>query len=639
MNRRVRADREVRVSAILPFFNHGMVVDDALASIRRQSRPVDQIIVVDDGSTDPFSVSVLRRLEGEGVTVVQQENQGPGAARNLGVARADGDAIFFLDSDDVVTEHHVERALGALVDAPDEVGFVYPDMQFMGNEHHLVIMPPYNFYLLLHRNFCCMGGLIDAGVFNAGFRFRSDRLVGHEDWDFFVQLGLGGIFGRPVHGAPLGYRRWGYSRSDGVVESRSGLGHMRELHPVLDQEGRLVEIKREWAPALSVVVPPNVGEAMADQTCADFEIVVRAGDQPPPTRGRWVLMVSPAGVDVLNDGTFVERVLRLVGGQTPSAPVVLSRLEEPATGWRRLTGAIGAPLGLVAEGHFYLDWARGATAGASDLEAFRNYFTVTARPTETWGYAQPPLERSAARLVELRPPRRPPPPPVGPVETSGSEVERAFRHHEALPLFMPADGVSRRPRPPGPTDDGLGAILERAWASWMPPRSVQLTLVVDLSGRGTLEVGAGPTSAVVAATTRGPARIPIGWLWGQPFPGTECLFARRDASWPAPEYHVAADAPSGTSDAVLGYAPVDALPGRMALRRAMEDGARSVQGPAQITLPVLSETSSGVFVESIGVSSVEVAPPPTPVADEAPSPAASPHAGDSRWKGRRRRPS
>jgi hypothetical protein len=641
VNRRVHPDRDVRISAILPFFNHGMVVDEALHSLRQQSRPVDQTIVVDDGSTDAFSVRVLRRLEDEGVTVVRQENQGPGAARNLGVTHADGDAILFLDSDDVVTEHHVGRAVAALTEAPAEVGFVYPDMQFMGNEDHLVIMPPYNLYLLLHRNFCCMGGLIDAAVFEAGFAFRSDRLVGHEDWDFFVGLGLDGVFGLPFHDAPLGYRRWGYSRSDGVVERRSGLAHMRELHPGLDEHGRLLQIKQEWAPALSVIVPSTGEPTVANQTCGDFELVPKVGDRAPRVRGRWVLVLGPDALDALGDATFVERVVRLVSGAVPPAPLTLHGLPAPAAGWRRLGAEVGEPFGVVAEGHFYLDWTRGAGGDAADVAAFCTYLAAMAGPAFPWGYAGPTrevgTEPDRVSLGHFRPSRPPPDAPVGPVELSGSEVERAFRHHEALPLFMPAGGLPRLPRPPGSSDDGLGAVMERAWAGWRPIRSVQLNLVVDGNGQATLEVEAGSTVVSVEAMARGVARIPIGLLWGQPFPGTACLFSVGDPTTPSVEYHVARVAPSGSDVVVLGHAPIDFLSGRIDLGRALRAALALVHGPKSVVPPRLAESATGFFVERIELPRAGVDVPGRTGADAVTGDPASPHAGDSRRKGRRRR--
>jgi len=213
----------------MPFFNHGMFVADAVESVRAQSRPVDEIVIVDDGSTDVQSLGALDRLEAEGVVVLHQANQGPSAARNAGVDRSTGDAVLFLDSDDLLSGRQVEVALRTLSAAPPEVGFAYPDMQFFGNERDLVVMPPYNLYLLLHRNFCGMGSLIDRSVFEGGAQFRTDLLRGHEDWDFFLDLGQAGIFGAVFHGEPLQWRRWGYSRSDSVQEERGSF--LRDPRP------------------------------------------------------------------------------------------------------------------------------------------------------------------------------------------------------------------------------------------------------------------------------------------------------------------------------------------------------------------------------------------------------------------------
>jgi hypothetical protein len=58
MNRKMSSAGDVRVSVVVPFFNHGMVVEEALGSIRQQSLPVHQVVVVDDGSTDPFSLTL-----------------------------------------------------------------------------------------------------------------------------------------------------------------------------------------------------------------------------------------------------------------------------------------------------------------------------------------------------------------------------------------------------------------------------------------------------------------------------------------------------------------------------------------------------------------------------------------------------
>jgi hypothetical protein len=373
---------------------------------------------------------------------------------------------------------------------------------------------------------------------------------------------------------------------------------MRDLHPELNRDGRLIEIKREWAPALSVVIPTTDGHALAKQTCDDLEVVSHEGGPVPPTRGRWVLMLDEDGTGALADETFVERVLRLVSFQTPAAPITLHAPVTGAAGWMRLplsSGDAGRPRGVVAEGHHYLDWSRTA-ATAPDVAAFCAYLDAVAGPAVRWSYTDRKSD-DALPLSEFRQSRPPPEPPDGLLETQGSEVERAFRHHEAWPLFMPSGGLRRLPLARGSRRDGLGAVIDRAWSDWMPPRARQLNLVVDLFGQATLETGPGPSAPSVEATARQPARLPVGWIWTQPFPGTACLSSHVDVPSHSVSYKVSGDIPDGPGVSVLGYVPTRLLPGRIRLRQSIDACMGAVQGPPHVApLPFVDDTP-GAFVE------------------------------------------
>ena len=90
----------MRISVIIPSFNAAKWLPVAVASVRAQTRPADEIVIVDDGSTD--GTRELCRTFGETVRYVARENGGLAAARNTGVAATSGEWMLFLDADDVL---------------------------------------------------------------------------------------------------------------------------------------------------------------------------------------------------------------------------------------------------------------------------------------------------------------------------------------------------------------------------------------------------------------------------------------------------------------------------------------------------------------------------------------------------------
>lgn len=94
------------VSVIIPNYNYAEYLRDAIESVRSQTYPAIEIIVVDDGSTDG-SRDVLGKF-GDSITTVFQQNKGVSAARNNGAALAKGEYFAFLDADDLWLPEKVE---------------------------------------------------------------------------------------------------------------------------------------------------------------------------------------------------------------------------------------------------------------------------------------------------------------------------------------------------------------------------------------------------------------------------------------------------------------------------------------------------------------------------------------------------
>jgi glycosyltransferase involved in cell wall biosynthesis len=110
----------MRVSVVMPLYDGARYVGEALASVLAQTRAPDEVVVVDDGSHDEGPRIVARHA---GVRCVRQDNAGCAAARNRGVAEASGEAVAFVDQDDVWRPDHLARMLDVLERDP-AVGFV-----------------------------------------------------------------------------------------------------------------------------------------------------------------------------------------------------------------------------------------------------------------------------------------------------------------------------------------------------------------------------------------------------------------------------------------------------------------------------------------------------------------------------------
>ena len=101
----------------MPVYNGERFLAESLESILRQTRPPDEVIVVDDGSTD--GTAGIAQAMGPPVRWVRQENAGPGAARNLAIRLATGDFLAFLDSDDLWLPRKLELQLATMRERPE----------------------------------------------------------------------------------------------------------------------------------------------------------------------------------------------------------------------------------------------------------------------------------------------------------------------------------------------------------------------------------------------------------------------------------------------------------------------------------------------------------------------------------------
>lgn len=102
--------KDYKISVIIPVYNVETYLKQSIDSILNQTYQNYEVILIDDGSTDDSSqICDLYAKVNDKISVIHTQNQGLSAARNLGTKKAQGDYIFYLDSDDYVKENILER--------------------------------------------------------------------------------------------------------------------------------------------------------------------------------------------------------------------------------------------------------------------------------------------------------------------------------------------------------------------------------------------------------------------------------------------------------------------------------------------------------------------------------------------------
>ena len=105
----------MRLSIIIPYYNAKPYTDELLDVLAPQMSDQVEVILVDDGSPEPFTT------EHKWVQVVRKDNGGCASARNVGINLAKGDYISFLDADDLVPKYFVERLFKKFDEKPYDV--------------------------------------------------------------------------------------------------------------------------------------------------------------------------------------------------------------------------------------------------------------------------------------------------------------------------------------------------------------------------------------------------------------------------------------------------------------------------------------------------------------------------------------
>ncbi len=291
---------EPDTTIVIPCFNQGEYLDEAIMSVFEQTDGSFEIVVVDDGSTDSITLEVLDALDWPRTRVVRQENRGLPAARNAGIEAGRGRFVVPLDADDALESDYLTVLKNELVARPD-AAYAHCDGRYFGDIDAYWITRPFNPYQLLLSNSVLGCVILRRDAWEDVGGYDESMIEGNEDWDLWLRLVQAG-WGQIKMRQPLfRYRRTGISMSIGTLARLEDARiELARRHPGLYGTARA--LKRDWYPWVSVLVTHSSDLAALDlQDMVDIQ-VIGIGETPDQLvaiceRHAWPLRPGSRGIE------------------------------------------------------------------------------------------------------------------------------------------------------------------------------------------------------------------------------------------------------------------------------------------------------------------------------------------------------
>lgn len=311
------------IAVVITTYNHARFLEEAIQSCLRQSRPMDEIIVVDDGSTDNPASIVERH---PGVRLIRQDNCGLAAARNTGLAASRSDYITFLDADDRLLPNAIEAGVRMLVAHPDAVlaygahRFINGSGAIESDNHHVGLIEDPYLQLLRTGNFIAMHAtvvyrrerLAAMGGFDVSMRFC-------EDYELFLRIARRGSI--VTHGNVVAeYRMHGDNMSNNrTMMLAAALSVLdKQLAGPVDDDVRLAvrDGRRFWKTYYTGELTTEALRTIRAEPAKAIRMLRRALQMSPP------IMLQTAAFRIKRKvGRHVQRLLG-VSGADWRAPLV-----------------------------------------------------------------------------------------------------------------------------------------------------------------------------------------------------------------------------------------------------------------------------------------------------------------------------
>lgn len=175
------------VSIIIPCFNQGIYLKDALDSLKNCDKDLYEVIIVNDGSTDKFTNQYLIDLATQGYNVLFQENGGLGQARNNGIRQAKGEFILPLDADNRIYPNYLTKGI-EILNKDKKLAVVYGNANYFGEKRGTLKPGRFILQQLMMGNYIDACALIRKSVIEEVGYYDNMKIMGYEDWDLWLRI-------------------------------------------------------------------------------------------------------------------------------------------------------------------------------------------------------------------------------------------------------------------------------------------------------------------------------------------------------------------------------------------------------------------------------------------------------------------
>ena len=175
------------ITVVIPCFNDGRFLPETLAQLDKQTLRDFETIIVNDGSTDAHTLSVLEQVAQKGIPVLHKANGRMSSARNYGVRHARGRYIAALDADDYFHPTFFQKAVQVL-DKEKEMAVVTSYIQMFGNFRKLSKPRGGDEYNFLFSNQCPACAMVRRECWDAVGGYDEQMIYGYEDWEFYIRI-------------------------------------------------------------------------------------------------------------------------------------------------------------------------------------------------------------------------------------------------------------------------------------------------------------------------------------------------------------------------------------------------------------------------------------------------------------------